>query len=109
MLEENSAIDGIHFSAEAHSSRAKLLMHVVQRVSHHINSINNKLHLPFLLIVGVFSYPLLIYKAKMRVSDQFHSELEVCKYSIHAKNKEKEKSHTFKHFKQNFWGIICHM
>lgn len=57
-----SAVDGIHSSAEAHLPRAELLVHVVQGMSHRIDCINYKLHLSFLLIVGVLSYPFLICK-----------------------------------------------
>lgn len=64
VLEQMGAIDGIHFRTEAHPPRAQLLMHVVQRVSHYVNGVNDKLHLPFLLVVGVFSYPLLICGAQ---------------------------------------------
>lgn len=76
MLEQMGAVDGIHFSAEAHPPWAQLLMHVVQRVSHYVNSVNDKLHLPFLLVVGVFSYPLLICRAQTHVY-QIRSVLQI--------------------------------
>lgn len=62
-----SSIDRIHFGTEAHLPRAELLVHIVQGVSHGINSIDHKLHLSFLLIVGVLSYPLLICKTQRGV------------------------------------------
>lgn len=51
VLQQMSAVDGIHFSAEAHLPRAQLLVHVVQRMSHCIDGVNDKLHLSFLLVV----------------------------------------------------------
>lgn len=62
-----SSIDRIHFGTEAHLPWAELLVHIVQGVSHRINSIDHKLHLSFLLIVGVLSYPLLICKTQRGV------------------------------------------
>lgn len=60
MLEQVRAVDGVHFSAEAHLARTKLLVHVVQSVSHCVHRIDDELHLPFLLVVGVLPDPLLI-------------------------------------------------
>ena len=62
MLKQMSAIDGIHLGAEEHRPRAQLLVHVVQSMSHRIDGINDKLHLSFLLIERVLSYPFLICK-----------------------------------------------
>lgn len=60
MLEQMGAVDGVHFGAEAHLPRTQLLVHVVQSVSHGVHGVDDKLHLPFLLVVGVLPYPLLI-------------------------------------------------
>lgn len=73
MLEQVSAIDGIHFSAEAHLPWAELLVHIVQGMSHCIDSVNNKLHLSFLLIGRVLSYPLLICKTDKCKLDTSHA------------------------------------
>lgn len=64
-----SAVDGIHFSTEAHFAWAELLVHVVQGMCHGINSINHKLHFSLLLIIGVFSYPLLICRRNGYMQD----------------------------------------
>lgn len=60
MLQQMSAIYGVHFSAETNLARAQLLVHVVQGMSHCIDGIDNKLYLSFLLILRVLSDSLLI-------------------------------------------------
>lgn len=60
MLEQVRAVDGVHFSAEAHLAWTKLLVHVVQSVSHGVHGVDDELHLPFLLVVGVLPDALLI-------------------------------------------------
>lgn len=67
VLEQVRAVDGVHFSAEAHLARTKLPVHVVQSVSHSVHRIDDELHLPFLLVVGVLPDPLLICNRHGRV------------------------------------------
>lgn len=62
MLQQVGPVDGIHFSTQSHLPWAKLLVHVVEGVSHDVNGIDDKLHLPFLLVMRVLSYTLLVCK-----------------------------------------------
>lgn len=66
MLEQVGAVDGVHLGAEAHLARAKLLVHVVQSVSHSVHRVDDELHLPLLLVVGVLPDPLLVCNRKRR-------------------------------------------
>lgn len=50
VLEQQSAIDGVHFRAEANFSWTEVFVHAVQSVSHRINGVDHKLNLPLLLV-----------------------------------------------------------
>ena len=50
VLEQQCAVDAIHLGAEADFSRAEILVHVMQSMSHGINCVNHKLDLPLLFI-----------------------------------------------------------
>lgn len=93
VFEQMSTIDGIHFRTEAHFPQAELLMHIMQGVSHNINSINNKLHLPFLLKVRVFSYPFLICKTQTVVHQVCYIQSD---YAIIMTQMDKAWSQTIK-------------
>lgn len=50
VLEQQRAVDGVHFRAETNFSRTEVLVHAVQSVSHCVNRVDHKLNLPFLFI-----------------------------------------------------------
>lgn len=50
VLEQQCAVDGVHFRAETNLSGTEDLVHAVQRVSHGVYGVNHELNLPFLFI-----------------------------------------------------------
>lgn len=54
VLEQQRAVDGVHFRAETNFSRTEVLVHAVQSVSHGVNRVDHELNLPFLFIGRVF-------------------------------------------------------
>lgn len=54
VLEQQRAVDGLHFRAETNLSRTEVPVHAVQSVSHGVNRVHHELNLPFLFIGRVF-------------------------------------------------------
>jgi len=59
VLEQLFAPRVLHLGADPRVVGAEVLVHVVERVGHGVHSIDHELHLPLLLVVGVFANPLL--------------------------------------------------
>lgn len=59
VLEQLLASCVLHLGADPRVVGAEVLVHVVQRVCHGVHSIDHKLDLPLLLVVGVFANSLL--------------------------------------------------
>lgn len=54
VLEQQRAVDGVHFRAEVNFPRTEVFVHAVQSVSHGVNGVDHELNLPFLLVGRVF-------------------------------------------------------
>ena len=60
VFEQQGAVEGVHLGAEAHGAGAQLAVHVVERMGHGVDGVDDKLYLPLLLVQRVVPYPLLI-------------------------------------------------
>lgn len=54
VLEQQRAVDGLHFRAETNLPGTEVLVHAVQSVSHGVDCVHHELNLPFLLVGRVF-------------------------------------------------------
>lgn len=59
ILQQRLPFRGLHSGANAGVVGAQVLVHVVQGVGHGVHRVDNKLHFPFLLVLGVDSDALL--------------------------------------------------
>lgn len=59
VLQQRLSFRGLHPWADAGIIGAQVLVHIVQGVGHGVHRVNHKLHLPFLLVLGVDSDALL--------------------------------------------------
>lgn len=53
VLEQRLPLDGLHLRTDARVIGAQVPVHVVKSVGHGVHGVNHKLHLPFLLVLGV--------------------------------------------------------
>lgn len=53
VLEQSFSFGGLHLQTDARVVGTQVPLHVVQRVGHGVHRIDHKLHLPFLLVLGI--------------------------------------------------------